>query len=229
MDYLQLKYSVERLTECLKIIPKEDKKVVSSLISKYNKELKSIDFLNTNNNFFDHEEIKAMERHLKPFRCEVLKPFQEAIDNIEEQIYIHVGARKADDFLEQITDRVYKISEWKAEKINKKWWFLVEEIREKSHIYQRASNELERKQEVFYRLQSESQKLKNAIDKKEKMEKKLHSFDIDLELKNLIAHRKRNMDKIPENVHVTIRESINIEIRKQWLIFLNKTTNDTNP
>ena len=80
--------------------------------------------------------------------------------------------------------------------------------------------EVEMKDSVFYRESENCESIKQVESEIENLESILALFDIDLSLKNLIAYRSRNMGKIPQGVDVTIRESIQIEIEKQWLSFL---------
>jgi hypothetical protein len=230
MDFLQLKYSVERLTECLKVIPKEDKNYIQKLIKKYKSEMQSINFLDEKNEHFDHEEIKSIGRFIKPFREKVLYPLNERNSILHKEISDKSGLTKAEEKLEQIKNRLYKITEWSyCKKGFTRWWCYSRETFGKSKVYQSAYNEVERKYSVFYKMCENSKEIIEVENEIENLNAVLDLFDIDLALKNLIAYRSRNMGKLLQGVDLTIRESIQIEIEKQWLIFLNKTTNDTNP
>jgi uncharacterized protein YnzC (UPF0291/DUF896 family) len=221
MDFLQLKYSVERLTECLKVIPKEDKKYIQDLIKKYKYEMQSIKFLDEKNEHFDHDELKSIERFIKPFRSKVLSPLNDKNSSLHKEISDRCGFTKAEEALDKINHRLYKIAEWRRYKKGiPRCWSYASEVFDKSRIYQNALSEAERKEAVFYREAENCESIKQVESEIKNLESILDLFDIDLALKNLIAYRSRNMGKIPQGVDVTIRESIQIEIEKQWLIFL---------
>lgn len=224
MDYLQLKYSVERLTECLKVLPKEDKKPLQDLILKYKNQLKSIVYIDESNTFFDKNELRQIERFLCEFRKRKIKPFQNKVYEIEEKISIDCGYEQAMNKLNNVCERLNKIAGYYAHRYNKNEWHYFKELQIKSKVYKKALSEENRKCDVLWRLCSESEELKGAEKKLENIKNVLNTFDIDLPLKNLIAYRSRNINPIQTSVDAVIRESIQLEVEKQGIEFL-KTFN----
>lgn len=224
MDYLQLKHSVERLTECLKVLPKEDKKPLQDLILKYKNQLKSIVYIDESNTFFDKNELRHIERFLSDFRKRKIQPFQNKVYEIEKKISIDCAYEEAMNKLNNVYERLNKIAAYYAPRHNKNEWHYFKELQNKSKVYERALSEENRKCDILWRLCSESEELKGAEQRLENIKNVLNKFDIDLSLKNLIAYRSRNMNPLQTSVDVVIRESIQLEVEKQGIEFL-KTFN----
>ena len=226
MEYLQLKHSVERLTECLKVLPKEDKKPLQDLILKYKNQLKSISYINESNTFFDKNELKHIERFVSEFRRRKIQPFENKVYEIEEKISIDCGHKESEIKCDNLRNRLMKIAFYYAHRHNKHEWHYLTELQNESKVYKKALSEQYRKCDVLCRLCDESEELKAAEQKLENIKDVLNRFDIDLALKNLIAYRSRNMNPSQTSVDLVVRESIQIEIEKQGLKFLKILATD---
>lgn len=226
MEYLQLKHSVERLTECLKVLPKEDKKPLQDLILKYKNQLKSILYIDELNTFFDKNELKHIERFVSEFKRRKIQPFENKVNEIEGKISIDCGHEEAEIKCDNLWNRLMKIAHYYAPRHNKHEWRYLTELKNESKVYKKALSEKYRKHNVFCRLCDESEELKAAEQKLENIKDVLNTFDIDLALKNLIAYRSRNMNPLQTSIDLVIRESIQIEIEKQGLKFLEISPTD---
>lgn len=229
MEYLQLKHSVEKLTDCLKIMPKEDKNILQDLINKYNKQLKSINYLDENNEFFDQKELRHINQFLSNLKAKVIKPYTDKVYQIEDEIGEECGYNEAEKKFYEISNKISRIAQLfcKRNFYSYNFSYILKKeksIEEKSKVYKDAKRLLELKNEEFWKLSENSEVLKQAEKDKEVMQSLLDKFDIDLKLKNMIAYRARNMEckAITSTAGNTIREIISTEIEKQWLKFLNK-------
>jgi len=225
MEYLQLRHSVEKLTECLKIIPKEDNKHIRQLLNDYKKQMQSIKKFNEKNTSFSREEINNIKRYVSNLKNKILTPYQEKIDLIEDEINEISGFNEANKKHDDVRDRIWKIAEWMSEKYKiYKSFYYFDKIREKSSVYKKITAEYNRKSSIAFKMCEESKEYKEAVAEYEKVENLLGNFEIDLELKNLIAYRFRNKEKYinEPNIDLTIRESIHIEIEKQWNKYFNQ-------
>ena len=225
MEYLQLKLSVERLTESLKIIPKEDSEHLTKLLNKYKEQMKSIKYFNEKNTSFSKEEINNIKRYVSNLKNKILPPYQEKIDLIEDKINEISGFNKANKKEEEVVYRIFKIAEWMSEKYKiYKSFYYVKTIQEKSSVYKKIAAEYNRKASIATKMCEDSKEYNEAVIKYVEIENMLENFEIDLELKNLIAHRFRNRHQYIDepSIDFTIRESIHIEIEKQWNKFFNQ-------
>ena len=232
MEYLQLKHSVEQLTECLKIIPKEDKKIIKDLINKYNIKLSSINYLDENNDFFDGKEQRHINQFLSCLRQKILKPYEDKRSEIEDKISLDSGLTEADKKYDEIWSKIDRIAKNYCEKNFSSWNHtnetkIARKIKEKSKVYKNIEKELHKKYDEYDNLLDQSKEFKKAQSSIEKIKYLLDNFDLDLNIKNMIAYRSRNMESksITSTAGNTIREIISTEIEKQWLTFFEKSTN----
>ena len=222
MEYLQLKYSVEKLTECLKVLPEKDRGHLSELLLTYKEQLKSIDYVNESNDFFDKKEIRHINRFISEFKGKVLKPYIDEINDIEEKICISSGLRESNKKISLMYDKISRIAEYYHRREGLSYFGLHEKIREKSHVYKKTWRENHLIGDVYEVLLEKSNEHQKALKKHKQIEKLINSFDIDLSLKNLIAYRSRNMNEKQNSIDIVIRESISNEINKQWVEFNQK-------
>lgn len=229
MEYLQLKHSVEQLTECLKIIPNKDKQVIKDLIKKYNEQLKSINYLDEKNEFFDKKETRHINQFMSNLKNKIINPYYSKIYEIEDKIAEQCGYNEVEKKYNEISDKIGRIADLYCERnfyhFNIQHYMRkVKSIEKKSKVYQNVSRLFDIKRNEYLKLADTSKELKQAEKNKKDMQSLLDNFDIDLKLKNMIAYRARNMENksITSTAGNTIREIISTEIEKQWLNFLNK-------
>lgn len=225
MDYLQLKYSVEKLTECLKVLPKEDRKPLNDLMSVYKNKLKSINYIDESNTFFDKKEIRHINQFMSRFIERTMKPYREKIDIISEKISIDCGHLEASKQPYIIYKRICKISEYLGKKNFKNPRVIEEQLSIKSRVFEKANKNFEKKEQIFWDLLDENTEYLEAEKKAKKMSSLINDFELDLPIKNLIAYRSRNMKEKQTPIDSTIRESIQIEIEKQWLKIISNQVN----
>jgi hypothetical protein len=221
MDYLQLKYSVDKLTECLKIVPIEDRICLDNLLQKYKKEIASIEFLNQENNVFSNEEINSIKRFIRPLKEKILNEYQNKIDLIENKINEITGFNKVNKKYSEVFNRILKIAEWKEKKCRQNFnlipsLYCIDKIRENSSVWKKVESEWSRKLNLANKMCDESFELNEALEKYNKIENIINNFNVDLELQNLIAYRCRSKNKLHQSIDLAIRESIHVEIEKQW-------------
>jgi hypothetical protein len=222
MDYLQLKYSVEKLTECLKVLPKKDRGYLRELLLMYKEQLKSIDYINESNAFFDKKEIRHINQFISCLKERVLKPYIDEINDIEEKICISSGLREFNKKLDLMYNKISRIAEYYHQRECLSYIGLSRKIKEKSQVYKKMWKEYNLIADVYDVLLEKSNEYQNALKKHQQIEKLINSFDIDLPLKNLIAYRSRNMKEKQSSIDIVIRESISNEINKQWFEFNQK-------
>lgn len=225
MDYLQLKYSVEKLIECLKVLPKEDRKPLNDLMSSYKNKLKSINYIDESNTFFDKKEIRHINQFMSRFIERTMKPYREKIDILSEKISIDCGHLEASKQPYIIYERICKISEYLGKKNFKNPRVIEEQLSIKSRVFEKANKNLEKKEQIFWDLLDENAEYLEAEKEAKKMSSLINYFELDLPIKNLIAYRSRNMKEKQTPIDSAIRESIQIEIEKQWLKFISNKFN----
>lgn len=226
MEYLQLKHSVEQLTECLKIMPKEDRLIVKQLVKKYQDKLKSIDYLDETNEFFDDKELRHINCYMSNFKNKLFKPFEDEIERIQDEISEKSGFDYAYEKSLSVYQRIDTIAAYYCAKKHFRWTRnyqrkIHKQIESKSKVYKNVERECESKREIFYQLLDESRDFQEAEKQLDEVKAKFASFDIDLKLKNMIAYKSRNMESkaITSTGYAVIREIISTEIERQWINF----------
>ena len=193
MNYIQLKESVIRLNNCLKILPDEDKAVLKRLVNKYNKQIKVFANVDFTNEVFTSRECESINKMHKKFCNNKTKPFENKIKEIKESIAevtgfnaVIVEHKSIYDRLSLIYDKRY--SDWRSnwsQNYDNRIKFI-----DKSKIYQALKRKHTKFWKIYEKQLSESVEYKEVGKKLEQIEELLENFDINVETKNYIAMRK---------------------------------------
>jgi len=216
MNYIQLKESVIRLNNCLKILPDEDKAVLKRLVNKYNKQIKVFANVDFTNEVFTTPENRSIGTFVGAFRKRKVNPFKDEIERIEESIAEETGFNavivehsKIYDRLSLIYDKRYSYDylHRRGNYENK------DKFLEKSTVYKNSQKKYTKFYNVYEKKLSESVEYKEAEEKLGRMQVLLHGFEFNAEIKNYIAMRKL----ITENcLYVATLETITNEAEIQF-------------
>ena len=190
MNYIQLKESVIRLNNCLKILPDEDKAVLKRLVNKYNKQIKVFANVDFTNEVFTTPENRSIGTFVGAFRKRKVNPFKDEIERIEESIAEETGFNavivehsKIYDRLSLIYDKRYSYDylHRRGNYENK------DKFLEKSTVYRNLKQKYTKFWKIYEKKLSESVEHKEVEKKLGEMKRLLYGFEFNSEIKNYIA------------------------------------------
>jgi len=190
MNYIQLKESVIKLNDCLKILPEEDKAVVKKLLNKYNKQIKVLTNVDFTNEFFTAPEKRSIGRFVSSFKKRKIKTFEDERERIEENIAEETGFNAVIVEHENLYKRLTLIydkrySDWRSnwsQNYDNRIKFI-----ENSNVYKNLQQKYTKFYKIYKKKLSESVEHKEVENKLEEMKRLLYGFEFNAEIKNYIA------------------------------------------
>ena len=223
MNYIQLKESVIKLTDSLKVLPKEDKVIIENLIKKYQIELSKLCNFDPKNNVFDKKELRSINRRISNVIRKYINKYDELIERLDWSLYCKLGGEDNEAKWNETYDRLKIIfkKRYGGDNIHfidfhDKFTLFIK----KSRIMSKYNAINKKHCEIIDSYYKTNKELINLVKKRDLYSKMKESFDIDLELKNYIAYYyNSNLDKSLDRV---ASEAINLEVEKQFITHKNK-------
>jgi len=210
MNYIQLKESVIRLNTCLKILPEEDKAIVKKLINKYNKQIKVFANVDFTNQFFTSPENRSIATLVGAFKKRKIKPFEDEIERIEENIAEITGFHAVILENRSIYDRLSLIYDERYSDRCLNWRDFIKD----SNVWKNSDQKYTKFYKIYEKKLAESVEYKEAEEKLEQRNELLENFDISVETKNYIAMRKLITQK---SLYIATFKTIMNEAELQFL------------
>jgi len=193
MNYIQLKESVIKLNVCLKVLPDEDKAVLKRLLKKYNQKIKVFSNVDFANEVFTIPEKRSIGTFVVAFRKRKVKPFQDEIERIDQEIQYKSGFTHCNKQLDKVYDRLTLIYDERYSDLRLGWVGNSDnriKFIEDSKVYQDSCREYDRLCNVYEKQLSKSIEYKEAQFKLGQMQQLLNGFEFNAEIKNHIAMSK---------------------------------------